>query len=349
MTLATDTVTAWLLDSDPAIRWQVLRDLTDAPADEVAAARAQVAQTGWGRRLLDLQSDGQWARGACFPGEGWKAPQPIEGNPEGQPWTATLPTLRLLREFGIDPADPDVRAAVQGVAEQCHWEYAGEPFFAGEVEPCINGGAVAIGAYFGQDVDGIVTRLIGEQLADGGWNCEAENGSTRSSFHTTLCVLDGLAEYERAGGAIAVTESRRRGEEYLLTRHLLYRASTGEVVDPDFVRFSFPTQWHYDVLRALDYFRAGAASDAEARRARRPDVAERRSAAQGEQPGAAGDPRLAEAVELVRSKRQPDGRWLLENTHPGLIHFQMEDGDGRPGRWNTLRALRVLRWHAAIP
>jgi hypothetical protein len=321
MTLTTDTVTAWLLDSDPAIRWQVLRDLADAPAAEVVAERARVAQAGWGRRLLDLQSDGQWARGACFPGEGWKAPQPIEGNPEGQPWTATLPTLRLLREFGIDPADPDVRAAVDGVAEHCRWEYAGERFFAGEVEPCINGGTVAIGAYFGLDVDGIVTRLLGEQLADGGWNCEVENGSIRSSFHTTLCVLDGLAEYERSGGSLAVTESRRRGEEYLLTRHLLRRASTGEVVDADFERFSFPTQWHYDALRALDYFRAADTPD----------------------------PRLAEAVELVRSKQRPDGRWLLENTHPGLIHFQMEDGDEQPSRWNTLRALRVLRWYDSRP
>ena len=321
MTLTTDTVTAWLLDSDPSIRWQVLRDLADAPAAEVVAERARVAQAGWGRRLLDLQCDGQWARGACFPGEGWKAPQPIEGNPEGQPWTATLPTLRLLREFGIDPADPDVRAAVDGVAEHCRWEYAGEPFFAGEVEPCINGGTVAIGAYFGLDVDGIVTRLLGEQLADGGWNCEVENGSIRSSFHTTLCVLDGLAEYERSGGSLAVRESRRLGEEYLLLRHLLRRASTGEVVDADFERFSFPTQWHYDALRALDYFRAADTPD----------------------------PRLAEAVELVRSKQRPDGRWLLENTHPGLIHFQMEDGDEQPSRWNTLRALRVLRWYDSRP
>ena len=340
MTVATDTATTWLLDSDPAIRWQVLRDLADAPAEEVATERARVARTGWGRRLLDLQSDGQWARGACFPGQGWMAPQPIAGDPNGQPWTATLPTLRLLREFGIDPTDPEVRAAVQGVAEHCHWEYAGEPFFEGEVEPCINGGTVALGAYFApglvggvSTVDGIVTRLLGEQLDDGGWNCEVENGSVRSSFHTTVCVLEGLAEYERAGGSLAVTESRRRGEDYLLSRKLFRRASTGEVVDPDFELFSFPTQWHYGVLRALDYFRAASHP---------------LGAAQGESSATgAPDPRLAEAVDLVRGKRQPDGRWLLENTHPGLIHFELEDGDGQPSRWNTLRALRVLRWYDA--
>jgi hypothetical protein len=312
-----EDVTTWLLDADPAIRWQVLQDLTDAPPDEVAAERARVPQTGWGRRLLDLQADGQWAGGACFPSRDWRPPGPAVGDPDGQPWTATLPTLRLLRRLGIDPSHPEVRTAIVGVRERCRWEYAGEPFFEGEVEPCINGGAVEVGAYFGENVDGVVARLLGEQLLDGGWNCEAENGSTRSSFHTTMCVLEGLLEYEKAGGTHEVGAARRHGEEYLLSRSLFRGRRTGEVVDPEWLRFSFPPQWHYDVLRGLEYFR---------------------------DTGGTPDPRVAEAVDLVRSKRQPDGTWLLENTHPGLLHFELEDGDGRPSRWNTLRALRVLRW-----
>jgi hypothetical protein len=313
-------ITNWLLDADPAIRWQVLRDLTDAPTAEVTAERRRVAQTGWGKRLLDLQADGQWAGGACFPGRDWRAPTPIAGDPDGQPWTAPLPTRRLLRDLGIDPADPAVRAAVAGVREHSRWEYAGEPFFDGEVEPCINGGAVAVGAYFGEDVDGIVIRLLTEQLGDGGWNCEAENGSTRSSFHTTICVLDGLLEYERAGGSTPVADARRRAEEYLLTRSLFRRASTGEVVDPSWLLFSFPPQWYYDVLRGFDYFRSV---------------------------GGRPDPRLAEASRQLRAKQQADGTWLQENTHPGLVHFELEDGDGKPSRWNTLRALRSLRWYDA--
>jgi hypothetical protein len=313
-------VRTWLLDADPAIRWQVLRDLNDAGPDEVAAERALVATTGWGKRLLGLQAGGRWADGACFPDRNWRPAEPVVGDPEGQPWTATLPTLRLLRELGIDPADPAVRAAVDGVREHARWEYDDLPFFDGEVEPCINGGTVVLGAYFGENVDGIVERLLGEQLADGGWNCEAENGSTRSSFHSTICVLEGLLEYERAGGTIRVTDARRKGEEYLLTRRLFRRVSTGEVVDPAWLQFSFPVQWHFDVLRGLDYFRSV---------------------------GGDPDPRLAEAVDQVRGKQQPDGRWLLENTHPGLAWFAMEDGDGEPSRWNTLRALRVLRWYDA--
>ena len=306
----------WLLDSDPAIRWQVLRDLVQAPAEVVAAERARVATEGWGARLLALQGeDGQWAGGACFPA---RSIHQSDQTP-GQPWTSTLPTLQLLCDFGIDPRSDRVRRAVALVRDHCLWEHAGQRFFGGEVEPCINGRTVTLGTYLDQDVDGVVARLLGEQLEDGGWNCEAENGSLRSSFATTINVLEGLLTHERATGASAeVIAARRRGEEYLLERKLVRRRSTGEVVDPAWLQLSFPVRWHYDVLRALEYFRSA---------------------------GGEPDSRMGEAIELVRSKRQPDGAWLLENTHPGTVHFELEDGDRRPSRWNTLRALRVLRWH----
>ena len=308
-----DTI-EWLLDSDPAIRWQVMRDLTGASAAAIAAERARVATEGWGARLLALQGeDGQWAGGACFPAEGWGR------GDEGQPWTSTLPTLQLLHDFGVDPNSNQVRRAVALVRDHSRWEHAGQAFFSGEVEPCINGRTIALGIYFEQDVDGVAARLLGEQLDDGGWNCEAENGSVRSSFHTTICVLEWLLEYERAAGsAPEIAAARRRGEEYLLERKLFRRKSTGEVVNPAWMQFSFPTRWHYDVLRALDYFRSTRVVP---------------------------DSRMDEAINLLRSNQQPDGTWLLENTHPGKVHFALEDGDGRPSRWNTLRALRVLRWY----
>jgi hypothetical protein len=303
----------WLLDADPAVRWQVLRDLADAPAEVVAAERARVATEGWGARLLDLQGeDGQWDGGALFPAGKFD-------RTAGQPWTATEPTLTLLRTFGVDPGCERVRRAVAQVRDRCRWEHAREPFFDGEVEPCINGRTVALGVYFGQDVEGIVRRLVREQLEDGGWNCEAENGSVRSSFDSTINVLEGLLAHEQATGGLAEsTAARRMGEQYLLERNLFRRKSTGEVVNPAWLEFSFPTRWYYDVLRALDYFRLA---------------------------GHAPDQRLDEAIHVVRSKQQADGTWLLENTHPGKVHFTLEDGDGRPSRWNTLRALRVLRWY----
>jgi len=306
----------WLLDSDPAIRWQVLRDLLHAPADVVAAERARVATEGWGAKLLDLLGeDGQWAGGACFPGRSFNS----RDENQGQPWTATLPTLQLLRDFGIDPCSDRVRRAVALVKEHCRWEHAGQRFFSGEVEPCINGRTVTLGIYFDHDMDGVVDRLLGEQLEDGGWNCEAENGSVRSSFATTINVLEGLLAHERAtGGSAESIAARRRGEEYLLERKLFRRKSTGEIVDLGWLQFSFPTHWHYDVLRALDYFRSV---------------------------GDAPDSRMDEAMDLLRSRQQPNGTWLLENTHPGKVHFALEDGDGRPSRWNTLRALRVLSWY----
>jgi hypothetical protein len=310
------SVIEWLLDGDAAIRWQVQRDLLDAPADVVAAERAQVETTGGGAALLAAEDDeGLWAGGACFPAD-------YRGGGEGQPWTATMHTLQTLELLGLDPASDSARRAVALVAEHGRWEHDGQRYFDGEVEPCINGRTVATGAYFGVPVDGIIERLLGERLDDGGWNCEAERGSVRSSFDTTISVLEGLLEVERRGhgdgdGDDRVVEARRAGEAYLLERHLFRRKTTGEVVDPGYLQFAFPFYWHYDVLRALDHFRRA---------------------------GAERDPRLAEAINVVRSKRQPDGRWVLDRLHPGAVHLHLEPDVGEPSRWNTLRALRVLGW-----
>jgi hypothetical protein len=324
--LRTDVV-EWLLDSDPAIRWQVMRDLTDATDAQVADERARVATGGWGARLLELQRpDGHWDKSApgftSDAGASWWQSLPAHRQGTLFPeWTSTAWTLMLLRTFGLDPASEEARRAVGRIRDQVAWEHDGEPFFSGEVEPCINGKVVALGAHFGEDVRAIVDRLLGEQMSDGGWNCEQENGSTRGSFHTTIDVLDGLLEYERAVSATPqVSAARLRGQEYLLERRMLRRLSTGEVIDPDWTHFSFPTYWHYDVLRGLDYLRAA---------------------------GVAPDERVAEAIELVESRRDADGRWHLENQHPGRMHFAMDEGTGRPSRWNTLRAMRVLRWYAA--
>jgi hypothetical protein len=311
------TVIDWLLESDPAIRWQTLRDLSDAPPDVVRAERARVTTEGWGSRLLALEDeDGQWEGGALFPArDGEPLPWTRE---EGQPWSATCYSLVQLMDFGVDPEDERIRRAIALVEANSRWENAGQPFFEGETEPCINGMVVALGAYFGVDVDGVVTRLLGEQLEDGGWNCETEIGSVRSSFHTTIRVLEGLLAHEQAtGGTPASREVRRRGESYLLERRLLRRLSTGEVVDPAFQELAYPTRWHYDVLRGLDYLRAT-----------------------GERP----DTRVDEALDLVRSKQQPDGTWLLDRVWKGAVPFTLDDGVGKPSRWNTLRALRVLRW-----
>lgn len=314
------TILDWLLDSDPAIRWQVLRDVVHAPREDVVAERQRTAFEGWGARLLGLQGeDGQWAGGACFPANSlrWR-----EEN-QGQPWISTLPTLQLLRDFGIDPTAERVRHAIGQVRQNCRWEHAGQPFFSGEVEPCINGRTLALGVYFGEDMQGLADRLLCEQLETGGWNCEAENGSIRSSFATTINVLEGLLAYEQeTGGSPESIAARHRGEEYLLERKLFRRRSTGEIVEPSWLQFSFPVRWHYDVLRALEYFRSA---------------------------GGYPDPRVNEAIQLVRSKQQRDGSWLLENTHRGKVWFELEEGDGKPSRWNTLRALRVLHWYDEHP
>jgi hypothetical protein len=278
-------VAAWLLDSDPAIRWQVQRDLRDAPADVVATERARVARDGWGATLLALQDpDGRWDGGTYRPG--WVDDE----RPFFDAWTATHFSLQQLMELGLDPEAPEAKDAVARVRSGVRWEHAGQPYFEGEVEPCINGVALAIAAYFGEGGDRIVDTILAGRLADGGWNCWAEHGARVSSFHSTVCVIEGLLAWERAGGSSsAVREARRSGEEYLLARRLFRRRSTGEVVDPRYLMLSSPVRWYYDVLRALDHFR----------------LADRR------------DDRLAEAIELVRSKQSADGRWVRELHHEG--------------------------------
>ena len=293
----------WLMDSDPAIRWQVMRDLTDAPPAEVAKERAKVAREGWGARILAAQDpDGRWSEGTFSP-----------------EWISTMDALHTLYLFGLEPDSAEARKAIAPVHEAARWEY--DPslrFWEGEVEPCINGRVVAIGAYFGQDVAGIVERLLTEQMADGGWNCEQENGSTRGSFDTTLNVLEGLLEYERSTGANGeIAAARQRGEEYLLSRRLLRRLSDGEIGQKRWLYVGFPNKWFYDVVRVLDYFRAARP---------RPDE------------------RMEEALEIVESKRDADGRWPLDHRYHERLLVDFGDEEGKPSRWITLRALRILRW-----
>jgi hypothetical protein len=302
----------WLLDSDPAIRWQAVRDLTDASAQVIAQERTRVPREGVGAAILAQQErDGSWRRSDA----------PV--------WLPTLFTFLLLRATGVERTDVAVESAVARAEANLRWndqdcwelraaELGGNPFFEGEVEPCINGGVLALGGYFGRPTESLARRLAGEQLADGGWNCEAPK-SARSSFHTTICVLEGLLEYEREAGAEAeISRARKRGEEYLLERGLFRRLSTGEVANLEFLEFAFPPRYHYDVLRALDYFRAA---------------------------GAVPDARMKDAVEIVKKKRQSDGRWHLDASYDEALALPLNETIGEPSRWNTLRALRVLRWY----
>ena len=295
------TVEDWLLDSDPAIRWQALRDLSGESADVVAEERARVATEGWGAKLLALQRpDGHW------------------GDDPSNPEWITFLALFLLRDMGLDPKSDGARRAVGLVRDNLTWHWWGKPFFDGEVEPCINGRVLAISAYFGEDSHGLVDRLLGEQMADGGWNCEQESGSTRGSFNSTINVLEGLLEHERCTGADAtLTAARERGQDYLLERRMLRLRSTGEVIEPEFVQLSSPITYHYDVLRGLDYLRGA---------------------------GVGPDERVAEAVEIVASKGDAEGRWAIDAVHDDDLQFDMGEALGQPSRWITLRALRVLRW-----
>jgi hypothetical protein len=298
----------WLIDSDPAIRWQVMKDLTDAAPDEIVAERSRVATQGWGSQLLSLQS----------PAGHWGGPK----------WDlVALYSLVVLMDLGLDPASKQARKMIARVDKRLVFKQLNNrPFLHGETEPCINGRILAVGAYFKEPNDALARQLLREQLEDGGWNCEAVEPSAKrplsrlSSFHTTICVLEGLLAYERAGRRSAsVTKARRMGEEYLLDRRMFRSLRTGEVIDERWLRFSFPTFWHYDVLRGLDYLRNA-----------------------GIQP----EGRVKEAIEILIKRRHQNGRWPLNLCHAERIPLVMETAVGSASRWNTLRALRVLRWYS---
>jgi len=302
----------WLLDADPAIRWQVMRDLTDEAPDAIAAERSRVATEGWGAQLLALQSPaGKWGGSP----RGWREDLPKED----RDLLITLYSLVVLKDLGLDPASKQARKMIGRIDKRLVFRRLNNrPILHGETEPCINGRILGLGSYFKEPNDALAKQLLGEQLEDGGWNCEAPK-SRRSSFHTTICVLEGLLDYELAGRkSAAVAKARKRAEEYLLERRMFRSLRTGEIIDKRWLRFSFPTFWHYDVLRGLDYLRNA---------------------------GIKPDRRVSEATEIVTERRHQNGRWPLNLYHPEHIPLEMETGVGRASRWNTLRALRVLRWY----
>lgn len=301
----------WLFDSDPSIRWQVMQNLTDAPPHDIASVRSRVATEGWGAQVLALHS----------PAGHWAGPKLHAFRPDlpesDRILLFTLYTLTLLMDLGLDPASDAARRMIDRVDQHLVFpRLDNRPFLDGETEPCINGRILGIGAYFKTPNQALANRLLGEQLEDGGWNCDAPK-STRSSFHSTICVLEGLLAYERAAGKSAsITKARSRAENYLLERRLFRSLRTGEIIDKRWLRFAYPTFWHYDVLRGLDYLRDAAIPP---------------------------DPRASQAIQIVIARRHQNGRWPLNRLHPEPIPIDLETETGRASRWNSLRALRVLR------
>ncbi|UVI37157.1 squalene cyclase [Brevibacterium spongiae] len=304
----------WLLDSDPALRWQVERDLLGAEEATWQATRAKVVHEGFGADLLSRQdADGQWAGGAYFPSDF------TFDDDRPQPWTATTWALKDLREWGA-PA-----SALEGTAEKltsARWEYEDLPYWGGEVDVCINSWTVSNGLWLGADVEGLVDWFLDHQLPDGGWNCEWVEGSRVSSYHSTLNALVALLDYQIAtGDGTRVQLARARGEEYLLSRDLFRRRGTGEPFDDRALALFHPRRWFYGVLPALDYFREARTLD-----------------------GADPDPRMEGAVEMIRSRRTADGRWNQDHRLDGDVWFHVDVPVGEPTKWVTLQAQRVLDW-----
>ena len=292
-----------------------MSDLTSESPAAIAAERSRIATEGWGAQLLAAQSpSGDWGEGP----PGWRADLPKRDRCH----LITLYALVVLMDLGLDPSTKQARKMIDRVSRRLVFKRLNNrPFLDGETEPCINGRILGIGAYFKEPNDALAHLLLSEQLPDGGWNCDAPT-SRRSSFHTTICVLEGLLEYERsAGKSPAVTKARKQAENYLLERAMFRSLRTGEPVNKRWLRFSFPPYWHYDVLRGLDYLRNS---------------------------GIKPDSRVHDAIEIVKQRRHQNGRWPLNLLHPEYIPLEMETQVAGASRWNTLRSLRVLRWYSQI-
>jgi hypothetical protein len=314
--LPTDRTIQWLLDGDPAIRWQTLRDLVSAGKREVERERRNISHSGWGARLLKEQDhEGTWAGGKSSDG-GLYSPK----------WTSTTYTMLTLRDFGLPSTNRQARKACkllleQGLQRDGGMNYGTWAKWIGRGEACVTGMVLSILSYFQYKdarIDILARYLLTQQMSDGGWNCRRPSDATHSSMNTTISVLEGLRNYELNSGhkLSAVRRAQQKGREFLLLHRLFRSHRTGAIIKTQFTRFAFPPRWHYDILRALDYFQAVDAPR---------------------------DPRLAEAIDIVRSTRCKDGRWLLQNSFKGKTYFQIERV-GAPSRWNTLRALRVLKW-----
>ncbi|MGP5162615.1 squalene cyclase [Arthrobacter rhombi] len=308
----------WLLDSDPALRWQVERDLAEAKPAVWKTTRAQVATTGYGADLLSRQGiDGQWAGGAYFPAGFFSSD---EADQPGQPWTATTWVLKDLREWGLNAEA--LAGTAEKLASNSTWEYEDLPYWGGEVDVCINSFTLATGAWLGADVSRLIDWFPAHRLADGGWNCEAEEGdSKRSSFHSTLNAVRGMLSYEQITGDTSLRVARHGGEEYLLKRRLLYRQTTGELVGEFAWQLVYPNRHRYSALAALEHFRDAALLE-----------------------GTPPDARLSAAVEMIRAARAPDGTWQQQARLPGKTWFDVDVPPGEPSKWLTLWGLRVLQW-----
>jgi hypothetical protein len=301
-----DQTISWLLDGDPSIRWQLKKDLLDLSPEVWLEERHRVAFEGWGKQLLNLQDDDfMWGRGLYSP-----------------KWISTHYTLMLLKRMGIPPDNIQAKKACKLLIDRGAYKDGGINFFASmkHSETCVSGMVLSLSAYFNisdERIKNLVSFLLNQQMKDGGWNCESFNGATHSSLHTTISVLEGLWEYEKMNlqKCQECSEARLRAHEFILQHRLFKSDKSGNVIKSQFTRITFPPRWYYDILRALDYFQECQAEK---------------------------DDRFQDAIDLL-IKKEKNGRWPMQSPHPGKVYFVMEEA-GKPSRWNTLRALRVMKW-----
>jgi hypothetical protein len=302
-----DFAIKWLMEGDPSIRWQTMRDLLDEEPAVIRRERARTVKEGWAARLLSFREPAGLFGGGLY----------------GPKWISTTYTLLLLRRLGIPPDTGNIKISCWLLLDKGFFSDGGINYFQTMScsETCVTGMILSILGYFRYPDDrteNLVSYLLREQMPDGGWNCQKYRGATHGSFHTTISVLEGLHYYKsgRDQQKPAIDASIKRAVQFLLCHRLYKSHRSGKTIDPRMTRLSFPPRWRYDIIRGLDYF---------------------------QKIQTAYDSRMDDALEILVRKRRSDGTWPLQQRHPGRTFFEMEH-TGQPSRWNTLRALRILKW-----
>jgi len=295
----------WLLRGDVSVQYQVYRDLLDSERPQL---REKIAGEGWGSRFLAARnSNGHW---------GLRFYQPK--------WISTHYTLLDLRCLDISPTIESVKETLAMIFQKEKGTDGGiGPFGAmKKCDVCVNGMVLNYASYFGvseNDLRSIIDFLLSQHMPDGGFNCFSNGpGAVHSSLHTTISVLEGFLEYIRNGYRYRLSQLpavERAAREFILQHRLFKSDKTGDVISKGMTMLSYPSRWKYDILRALDYFRLA---------------------------GVRYDPRMDDALSILNKKQKTNGCWPLQARHPGQTHFEMEKA-GEPSRWNTLRAMRVLK------
>ena len=296
----------WLLEGDVSLQYQVWRDLLGADKKKL---QSRIANEGWGNKILSKRnSDGHW-------GDRFYQPK----------WISTHYTLLDLRNLNLPSNNEIVQETIELVLQNNMADDGGirlGPSTSQHSDVCVNGMFLNYASYFKtpeKKLHSIIDSILNEIMPDGGFNCRTtRSGAKHSSLHSTISVLEGFVEFQKAGYRYRKEEilsAQKSSIEFILVHQLFLSDKTGHIINKDFLKLTYPCRWKYDILRAMDFFQYA---------------------------GIERDHRMKATIDVLKTKRNKEGTWNMQAAHSGQVHVNMEKA-GQPSRWNTMRVLRVMK------